>query len=119
MASKVMKIGIMSKEDYKHRTIAIARGEYKPRKNEPKVWFESMESLGQVLSGQNQKLLRLIRDRHPASLVELEALSGRKKSNLSRTLKTLSNYGIVDLVKEKGMVRPIVNATDFQVELRL
>ena len=46
MASKVMKIGIMSREDYKHRTIAIARGEYKPRKNEPKVWFESMESLG-------------------------------------------------------------------------
>ncbi len=119
MASKVMKIGIMSKENYKQRTIAIAKGEYKPHKNEPKVWFESMESLGQVLSGQNQKLLRLIRDRHPESLVELEVLSGRKKSNLSRTLKTLSNYGIVDLIKEKGMVRPIVKATDFQVELRL
>ncbi len=119
MASKVMKIGIMSKEDYRHRTIAIAKGEYKPLKNEPKVWFESMESLGQVLSGQNQILLRLIRDQHPASLVELEALSGRKKSNLSRTLKTLSNYGIVDLIKENGKVKPIVNATDFQVELRL
>lgn len=101
MASKVMKIDIMSREDYKHRTIAIAKGEYKPSKNEPKVWFESMESLRQVLSGQNQKLLRLIRDRHPASLVELQALSGRKKSNLSRTLKTLSNYGIVALIKEK------------------
>ena len=117
MADKTMKIGIMSKEGYKHRT--IARGEYKPRENEPKVWFESMESLDQVLSGQNQKLLRLIRDRHPASLIELEALSGRKNSNLSRTLKTLSNYGIVDLIKEKGMVRPIVTATDFQVELKL
>ena len=119
MAGKTMKIGIMSKEDYKQRTIAIAKGEYKPRKTEPKVWFESMESLGQVLSGQNQKLLKLIRDRHPASIVELEAISGRKKSNLSRTLKTLSNYGIVDLIKDKGMVRPVVNATDFQVELRI
>ena len=119
MTRNVMKIGIMSKEDYRHRTIAIAKGAYKPRANEPKVWFESMESLGQVLSGQNQNLLRLIRDRHPASLTELEALSGRKKSNLSRTLKTLSNYGIVNLIKEKGMVRPIVNTTDFQVELRL
>ncbi len=91
MAGKTMKIGIISKEDYKQRTIAIAKGEYKPRKNEPKVWFESMESLGQVLSGQNQNLLRLIRDQRPASLVEIEALSGRKKSNLSQTLKTLSN----------------------------
>ncbi|MFA5904991.1 MAG: transcriptional regulator [Desulfobacula sp.] len=119
MADKIIKIGIISKEDYKKRTIAIAKGEYNARKTEPKIWFESMESLGQVLSGQNQKLLRLIRDRHPASIVELEAMSGRKKSNLSRTLKTLSNYGIVDLIKEKGMVRPIVNATDFQVELSI
>ncbi len=109
MAGEKMKIGIMSKEDYKDRTIAIAKGEYKPQQDEPKVWFESMESLGQILSGQNQN----------ASLVELEALSGRKRSNLSRTLKTLSNYGIVDLVKDKGMVRPIVNATDFQVELSI
>ena len=106
MARKMMKIGIMSKENYKQRTIAIAKGEYRPKQNDPKIWFESMESLGQVLSGQNQKLLRLINERHPASLVELETLSGRKKSNLSRTLKTLSSYGIVDLVKEKGMVRP-------------
>lgn len=119
MAGKTIKIGIMSKEDYRKRTIAIAKGEYKPRKDEPKVWFESMESLGQVLSGQNQQLLRLIRDRHPLSIVELESLSGRKKSNLSRTLKTLSNYGIVELIKEKGMVRPVVNATDFRVELRI
>ena len=119
MAEKIIKIGIMSKEDYRRRTIAIAKGEYKPRSDEPKIWFESMESLGQILSGQNQKLLRLIKDRNPVSLAELEMISGRKKSNLSRTLKTLSNYGIVDLIREKGMVRPIVNATDFQVELSI
>jgi predicted transcriptional regulator len=91
MKKMMMKIGILSREDYQKRTIAIAKGEYKPRANEPKVWFESMESLGQVLSGQNQELLRLIRDNHPSSLTELETISGRKKSNLSRTLKTLSN----------------------------
>ena len=114
-----MKIGILSREDYRKRTIAIAKGEYKHGTNEPKVWFESMESLGQVLSGQNQLLLKLIRDRHPLSLTELERISGRKKSNLSRTLKTLSNYGIVNLIREKGAVRPIVGATEFRVELSL
>lgn len=119
MANKMMKIGIISKEDYRRRTIAIAKGEHKPDKDAPKIWFESMESLGQVLSGQNQKLLRLIKDRNPASLTELEIISGRKKSNLSRTLKTLSKYGIVDLVNESGAVRPVVNATNFQVELRI
>ncbi|MBI9084205.1 MAG: hypothetical protein JEZ11_11450 [Desulfobacterales bacterium] len=89
------------------------------KKNEPTVWFESMESLGQVLSGQNRILLRLIRDSSPHSLTELEKTSGRKKSNLSRTLKTLSNYGIVDLIREKGTVRPVVKATEFKVELSL
>ncbi|WP_419656599.1 hypothetical protein Dvar_56960 [Desulfosarcina variabilis str. Montpellier] len=119
MKKTVMKIGILSKDEYRKRTISIAKGEYSPRKDEPKVWFESMESLGQILSGPNQQLLRIIRDRHPNSLTELEKISGRKKSNLSRTLKMLSNYGIVDLIREKETVRPVVKATDFRVELSL
>jgi len=119
MEKHIMKIGILSKDDYRKRAIAIARGEYKPKKNEPTVWFESMESLGQVLSGQNQRLLRIIRDSAPLSLTELEKTSGRKKSNLSRTLKTLSNYGIVGLVRDKGTVRPVVKATGFTVELSI
>ncbi len=83
------------------------------------MWVESMKSLGQVLSGQNRKLLKLINESKPRSLTELEALSGRKKSNLSRTLRTMSNYGIVDLIKEKGAVRPVVKATGFQVEIQI
>ena len=119
MKKSVMRIGILSKDDYRKRTIAIAKGEHIPKKNEPTVWFESMKSLGQILSGQNQQLLRIIRDSAPDSLTELEKVSGRKKSNLSRTLKTLSNYGIVDLVREKGTVRPVVKATEFKVELSI
>lgn len=119
MAKRIMKIGVLSKEDYQKRTIAIAKGEHKPRKDEPKIFFESMESAGQVLSGQNQELLRLIRDKQPLSLTDLETISGRKKPNLSRTLKTLSKYGIVELVREKGAVKPIVKATEFRVELSL
>jgi predicted transcriptional regulator len=119
MARRILKIGICAKDDFRKRTIAIAKGEYKPKKNEPTIWFESMESLGQVLSGQNQRLLRLIKESSPLSLTELEKISGRKKSNLSRTLKTLSNYGFVDLVREKGAVRPVVKATEFRVELSI
>ncbi|MDY0320773.1 MAG: hypothetical protein RBR23_03465 [Arcobacteraceae bacterium] len=54
---KTLTIGIMSKEQYKQRTIAIAKGIYKPKANEPKVWFESIKSLAQVLSNENQHLL--------------------------------------------------------------
>jgi len=119
MAAKVMKIGIISKEDYIKRTLAIAKGEYKPRKNEPKVWFESTKSMSQILSTENQELLRVIIDNKPCSITELEEITNRKKSNLSRTLRTLEKYGIVELNKIKGKIAPKVNATDFRVEFGL
>jgi predicted transcriptional regulator len=119
MAKKTIKIGIISRKNYKKRTLAIAKGEYKPKRGEPKVWFESVQSLAQVLSSENQELLRIIDEKKPKSLKELEAVSGRKRSNLSRTLKTMSRYGIVDLVKQERTVKPVVKATDFKVEFGL
>ncbi|MBW1609207.1 MAG: transcriptional regulator [Deltaproteobacteria bacterium] len=116
MKKKVLKIGVLSRENYKKRTIAIARGEYKPKKGEPKVWFESINSMAQVLSSENQKLLKVINENKPTSLKELEVVTGRKSSNLSRTLKTMSRYGIVDLVKQNKSIKPVVKATDFKVE---
>ena len=119
MATRVMKIGIISKENYKKRTLAIAKGEYKPRKNEPKVWFESTKSMSQILSTENQELLWTIIKNIPHSITELEEITNRKKSNISRTLKTLEKYGIVELHKIKGKISPKVKATDFRVEFGL
>ena len=119
MVNKTIKIVIISRENYKKRSIAIARGEYKPRRGEPKVWFESVQSMAQVLSNENQELLRIINEQKPKSLKELEHASGRKRSNLSRTLKTMSRYGIVELIKQDRTVRPVVKATDFRVEFGL
>jgi len=119
MINKVMKVGIISKEDYIKRTMAIAKGTYKPRKDEPKIWFESLNSMSQVLSSENQKLLKVIIEHKPMSLAELERLSNRKKSNLSRTLKTLERYGIVELPKKEGRLVPKVIATDFKVQFGL
>jgi len=119
MKIKVMNIGVISREDYQQRTIAIAKGTYKPRKGEPKVWFESINSMAQVLSSDNQRLLKLIVDHEPRSLAELERISHRNKSNLSRTLKTLERYGIVELPREGGKIIPRVKATDFSVKFGL
>ena len=119
MASSVMKVGILSKEDYRQRTIAIAKGEYVPKNDEPKVWFESLQSMAQVLSSENQELLKIIIDRKPGSLKELEEITGRKSSNLSRTLKLMARFGIVALEKDRKNVRPIVKATSFKIEFGL
>jgi predicted transcriptional regulator len=119
MAVKVMKIGIISRENYVKRTIAVAKGQYKPRNDEPKIWFETLKSMSQILSNENQDLLKLIIDHKPRSLTELEKISHRKKSNLSRTLRTLERYGIVELPMSKGRLVPKVIATDFKVEFGL
>lgn len=119
MRTKTVYVGIMSREAYKQRTLAIARGKYKLKKNEPKIWFESLKSMAQILSNENRVLLRLILEKKPASLAELEMISGRKKSNLSRTLKTLERYGIVALHREKNRMVPEVKATEFKVEFGL
>lgn len=62
------RIGIMSLEQYKQRTIAIAKGIYKPKKDEPKIWFTSMKSLAHILSEDNQLLLKLIIENKPKSV---------------------------------------------------
>lgn len=119
MTVKVMKIGIISRVNYARRTIAVAKGQYRPRNDEPKIWFETLKSMSQILSSENQDLLKLIIDHKPRSLTELEKISHRKKSNLSRTLRTLERYGIVELPMRKGKLVPKVIATDFKVEFGL
>ncbi len=119
MKTNTIRVGIMSKEQYKQRTMKIAKGLYKPKKDEPKVWFESVKSMAQILSNENQDLLQTILDNNPKSLKELQELTGRAKSNLSRTLKTLERYGIVKLHKEKKSLVPEVKATHFKVEFGL
>ena len=119
MAKHILRVGIMPKEQYMKRTIAIAKGQYVPKRGEPKVWFESLQSMAQILSNENQELLKTIVEEKPASIKELEAITGRKRSNLSRTLKTMSRYGIVELKKHKKAVKPMVKATNFKVEFGL
>ena len=116
---KTLKVGIMPLEQYKKRTIDIAKGIYKVKDDEPKIWFASIKSMAQVLSNDNQDLLQVILDNKPQSLKELEDLTGRAKSNLSRTLKTLERYGIVELHKVSNTIVPEVKATKFTVEFGL
>lgn len=112
---KAIVIGIMPQEKIRERALAIARGDYKPRANEPKIWFTSMKSLAEVLSDDNRALLHVMTEMKPESISALAEATGRKQSNLSRTLKTMSNYGIVDLKREKNHVRPIAKATEFRI----
>jgi predicted transcriptional regulator len=84
------------------------------------VWFPSTESFAKVLSEGNRDLLRIIAEKSPGSLDELAELAGRKKSNLSRTLKTMANYGLVQLERgARGRIAAKVLFDRIELELPL
>lgn len=115
-----LRVGIASYEEMKARTMAVARGERRVSRNEPKVWFTSTESFAKVLSAGNRELLRVIAEQSPGSLDELARITGRAKSNLSRTLKTMEGYGLVLLERgERGRITPKVTHDRVELDLQL
>ena len=97
-----LKVGIADYDEMKARTMRIAKGEEKPAPGDPKVWFTSTESFAQILSSGNRELLRVIDEQSPGSLEELSQITGRTKPSLSRTLKTMANYGLVRMEPGEG-----------------
>ncbi|WP_145563061.1 HVO_A0114 family putative DNA-binding protein [Yersinia canariae] len=110
-------IGVMPEEHIRQRMLAIVKGEYKPEPGEPKVWFTSVNALAQVLSNENINLLRLMDEQKPETITELAEMSGRQKSNLSVTLKTLCSRGFVRLEKQGRGVKPVALFTDFDIQV--
>jgi predicted transcriptional regulator len=115
-----LKVGIATYAEMKTRTMAVARGERRIAPGEPKVWFSSTESFAKILSAGNRDLLRVIAEQAPASLDELSRITGKAKSNLSRTLKTMAGYGLVRLERgERGRITPKVTHDRVELDLPL
>ena len=54
----------------------------------------------------------------PQSLAELEAISGGARSNLSRTLKSMERFGLVELVEGEGRtLQPRAPYDEIQLDL--
>jgi predicted transcriptional regulator len=112
---KVLRIGIASHDGFKARTIAIAKGRLKVRPGDPKIWFNSAQSLGKLIDD-NWPLLQEIRRRPPKSMTQLAERTGRSLSNLSRTLKTLELRGLLSIEGGEGLnKRPVVSYDRIEV----
>ena len=115
-AMKTITIGILPQAQIRAHMLAIAKGDLKPKAGDPRIWFTSMRSLAEVLSDENRALLKVISDTQPDSIAALAAATGRSPGNLSRTLKTMSNYGLVEMqAVNLRQVRPVAKATEFRI----
>jgi len=122
-------------QEFKDHTLAIARGERRIEPGEPKVWverieapegegegvqFASLEAGAKLLSAKNRTLLRTIAERHPKSVTELAAMTGRAEQNVLRTLNKLAAAGVVRLDKGEGRARrPVLAARKVHFEIDL
>jgi predicted transcriptional regulator len=95
--------------------LAIVEGAYKPQPGEPKIWFASMKSLAEVLSDDNRELLRVIADTKPESISALVKVTGQDSTNVTRALKRMSSFGIVELQRGRNHLRPVAKAVEFRI----
>lgn len=119
-----LNIGIAPYEEMKRWTLAVASGKIKAESDAPKLWFTSLKAAANVFSEKNRHLLKVIAEEHPQSIAELEKLTQRKASNLSRTLRKLEQYGVVRLVegetpKGRKPLRPEVMVDSVNVSFTL
>lgn len=114
-----LKVGIAGPER-KHQLFAHDDADDLLEREGPKVWFSSTESFAKILSAGNRELLRTIIERKPHSLDELARMTGKAKSNLSRTLKTMATYGLITLERgERGRLTPRVAYDEVQLTIPL
>lgn len=119
-----LNIGIAPYGEMKRWTLDVAAGKIKAGPDAPKLWFTSLKAAANVFSEENRHLLKVISEEHPQSIAELEKLTQRKASNLSRTLRTLEQYGVVRLVegetpKGRKPLRPEVMVDSVSVSFML
>ena len=97
---------------------AVARGERPAPRDAGGVSYETVDAYTRLLTSDNRALLRLIRDKRPQSVAELVRLSGRAQPNVTRTLKKLSDAGLVALVKRGKITKaPVVKVRAIRVEI--
>jgi predicted transcriptional regulator len=109
------RIGVMPEKMIRERMVSIVKGEYKAASDEPKVWFSSLNALAQLLCEENRKLLKVMKNERPETITDLAKITGRKKSNLSNTLKSLASKGFIKLEKNGSTVMPIALYTEFEI----
>jgi predicted transcriptional regulator len=94
---KTIRIGVASDKEIRSRMMDIAAGRIKPSAQEPKIWVRSVDEFRKLLSEKNMNLLAAIRAHKPKSVSELAQNMHEDQGNLTKRLKMLASFGLVEL----------------------
>jgi predicted transcriptional regulator len=117
--TRPIQIGVLSQGELRKRTVAIARGELKVARHEPKLWFPSLEALSRVLTNENLVLIRLIATSKPPSIAELARLAGKSTGSTSKSVRKLARFGFVALERRGRCQKPVAKTREFRIWISL
>jgi len=109
---------IQSHEGLKRELKAAARGKNRAPADAALPSFNSIAALMRLLTPENRRLMATIRDRHPQSIAELAAMTGRGAPNLTRTLAKLVAVGFLEMrqVDRRKVSVPIVHKLRVEID---
>ena len=124
MKVKNVTIGIKSIEEVLNKTKDVMerleRGE-KVKKRKPGIYFESLDVMRKAITHERLKILKVIKEKHPASIYELAKLLNRNLKNVSDDVHYLAELGLIELEKGKSNGRektmPVVNYEKILLEI--
>ncbi|MDX8412417.1 MAG: hypothetical protein R8K46_11195 [Mariprofundaceae bacterium] len=98
---KTIRIGVASDQEIRSRVLDISAGRIKPSPQEPKIWVRSIDEFRKLLSEKNVNLLAAIRRLRPNSVSDLARSLHEDQGNLTKRLKMLATFGLVELEEGK------------------
>ena len=121
---KVKKIKIKSLEESlkDFQTVYHNVKQKKAVRKKGGVFFASINAVRKVLTENRIELLKVIKQKKPASLYELAKLANRDLKNISQDIEFLENLGLVDIKEPDGarnQRRPVLLADRFSVEFAI
>lgn len=124
MKVKNVVIGIKSIDEVLDRAKGVMgrleRGE-QVKKTKPGIYFESLEVMRKAITHERMKILKVIKEKHPASIYELAKLLNRNLKNVSDDVHYLAELGLIELEKGKSNGRekttPVVDYDKIMLEI--
>lgn len=85
----------------------IERG-HAPKPQTPSTHFVSLDAMLKVLTPRRLELLKLVRERTPASLYALAHMAGRDMKNIHQDVMLLERLGFIQLTHQRTSRRNVV-----------
>jgi predicted transcriptional regulator len=108
---------IQSMKELEAELRAVARGEKAAPRDAAEPSIESIEALMRLLTADNRRLMKIIRDKKPQSVAELAKLAHRAEPNLLRTLAKLQAVGLIEIRSVERRKVPVAVMGKLHVEI--